>query len=95
MRGLGTARRWFGANGGCSLATGVTSAICRMLLWLIVVTQIQFAYLAVADADADQVIMGCDYSSVASDQHQPASSRAMATLATTRFFLRSLKRHHC
>jgi hypothetical protein len=24
MRGLRTARRWFGANGGCSLGTGVT-----------------------------------------------------------------------
>jgi len=47
MRGLGTARRWFGANGGCSLGTGVTPVLQGILLWLIAVTQIQFAYLAV------------------------------------------------
>lgn len=46
MRGLGTARRWFGANGGCSLGTGVATAIDRMLLLLIAFTQIQFTYLA-------------------------------------------------
>jgi hypothetical protein len=36
--------------------TGVTSAVQGILLWLIAVTQIQFAYLAVAEADTDQVI---------------------------------------
>jgi hypothetical protein len=46
IRGLGTARRWFGANGGCSLGTGVTPVLKGILLWLIAVTQIQFAYLA-------------------------------------------------
>src|SRR3974390_2845421 len=47
-----------------------------------------------AEADTDQVIF-CGHCRVASDQHQPANSRAMATLATTWCFLRSLKRHHC
>ena len=49
---------------------------------LIAVTQIQFAYLAVTrlvpikSSSAHQV-------KVANDQHQPANSRAIATLATT------------
>src|SRR5208282_4863451 len=94
IRGLVTARRWFGANGGCSLGSGVTSAICRVLLWLIAVTKVQFACLAGVQGTTP-IKFGGGYSKVASDQHQPASSRATATLATTRFFLRSLNRHHC
>ena len=58
MRGLGTARRWFGANGGCSLGTGVTRRFDESLLWLIAVTQIQFAYLAADRLTADQVMRG-------------------------------------
>ncbi len=38
---------------------------------------------------ADEETEGGYYSSRASDQHQPASSRAMAVLATVAFFLRS------
>src|SRR5215469_3059978 len=94
MRGLGTARRWFGANGGCSLETGVTQTLQWMSLWLIAVTQVQFAYLAVAEADPIKSSAG-GQSKVASDQHQPASSRAIATLAMTGCFLRSRNRHHC
>jgi hypothetical protein len=36
-----------------------------------------------------------DYSRTASDQHQPASSRATATLAMTGFFFRSVNFIHC
>src|SRR5690349_19145440 len=53
MRGLVTARRWFGANGGCSLGTGITPKS----VWLIAVTQVQFAYLAVGMTGADQVMV--------------------------------------
>lgn len=43
----------------------------------------RFAYLAVAGLIPIKSLVRRGYCSVASDQHQPASSRAMATLATT------------
>jgi hypothetical protein len=39
--------------------------------------------LAAAGVDVLRTIVGCYSSSTASDQHQPASSRAIAALATT------------
>jgi hypothetical protein len=69
--------------------------IHRMLLLPIVLTQIQFAYLAVGLGRLRSSLMGCAQVSVASDQHHPANWRATATLATTWGFLRSLNRHHC
>jgi hypothetical protein len=52
-------------------------------LLLKALTQVQFAYLAVTELSPIKSLGSAGYCRVASDQHQPASSRAIATLATT------------
>lgn len=51
---------------------GRQAEISGISLWLIAVTQVQFAYLAADQLTPIKLVMG-GYLSVASDQHHPAS----------------------
>ena len=81
MRGLGTAGRWFGWSGPLSRDRASHQHSVGRLL--IVVSRV--APRAASPADRPTPI-GCGWlgqSRTARDQHQPASSRATATLAIT------------
>src|SRR5680860_749862 len=93
MRGLATAGRRYGAEQTACL---VSSVAPRRGVLLIVPSRVApgAATASVAD-EPDCGGLVVHWSAItARDQHQPASSRAMATLASTGFFSRASKRAH-
>src|SRR5215210_4399262 len=91
MRGLDTAGRTFETE----LASG--SSIGRNQLWdsLIAHSPIAGHSRTLAAPSVDHLDnWGCQSGMTASDQHQPANSRAIATLAITGRFLRASKPAH-
>ena len=85
MRGLVTAGRVFGWSGSACLGSSVAHAG-------LLIADSRVAPRAAANAWSTKQIVGGYSSITARDQHQPASSRAMATLAIAwRFFRRAVK----
>lgn len=92
MRGLGTAGRDFRVGVGRYLTSSVITLPGNMIAHSRIAGHSKT--LAVTTAVFTWTFMGGYSSRIASDQHQPASSRATAMLATTERFLRSSKCAH-
>ena len=84
--------RVFGGNGAAGLSSGVAESSIRISLWDLTAHSLGAGRSARCRSGSltPTVSIGCPYSGItANDQHQPASSRATATLANTGRFLRS------
>lgn len=87
MRGLVTAGRDFRVGAGRYLGSSVIMLLYNRIAHRPVAGHSKM--LAVTTSALTWTVVGGYSASTASDQHQPASSRATAMLATTERFLRS------
>jgi hypothetical protein len=80
-------------NGTAVYSRASLTIVVRIVLWLIGSLQVCSRTAPTLTHRVSQVVVAWCYM-VASDQHQPASSRAIATLATSGFLPRSVKPRH-
>lgn len=92
MRGLVTAGRDFRVGVGRFLVASVIMLLCNIIAHRPAAGHSKT--LAVTTVVLTWTVMGGYSSRTASDQHQPASSRATAMFATTERFLRPSKLTH-
>jgi hypothetical protein len=81
-------------NGTAVYRRASPTIVMRIVLWLIGSLQVCSRTAPTPGHQSAKYWMPATYCMVASDQHQPASSRAIATLATSGFLPRSVKRRH-